>query len=129
MWQASRCHGLKLASRCLVSAADGKVLYVRTVAGGTTPMVTKAGRSYPLEELMATNLGQGPVQIIGAAMTFLGVHVTRRQPRLPHGSLVAVVLPVGGGLIVAVKPGDQVTAGVSGLACLGAGEGDQAVEA
>jgi len=78
VWQATRCHGLKLASRCLVSAGGGEVLYVRTVAGGTTPMLTKAGRSYPLEELTTTNLGQDPVQIIGAEMTFLDLQVTRR---------------------------------------------------
>ncbi len=65
------------ADGVVLSPADGEVLYVRTVAGETTPVVTKRGRSYRLSELTGSELVEGPVQVIGVEMTFLDVHVTR----------------------------------------------------
>lgn len=61
----------------VVSAADGKVVYVRDVDEGSAPMVTKQGKDYCLTELMGTSLIANSVYVIGVEMTYLDVHVTR----------------------------------------------------
>lgn len=61
----------------VLSAADGEVLYVRTVEDGATPLVTKRGRDYLLTELTGTDLVAGAAHVIGVEMTFVDVHVTR----------------------------------------------------
>ena len=61
----------------VLSAADGKVLYVKTVDEGTTPWVTKGGRHYLLKELTGTSLLASSAHVIGVEMSFLDVHVTR----------------------------------------------------
>ena len=65
------------ADGVVLSPADGEVLYVRTVAGQTTPVVTKRGRDYLLRELTGTTLLEDPVHIVGVEMSFLDVHVSR----------------------------------------------------
>jgi len=61
----------------VLSAADGKVIYVRNVDEGSTPLVTKRGRDYLLRELTGTSLLASASYVIGVEMTFLDVHVTR----------------------------------------------------
>jgi len=61
----------------VVSAADGKVVYVKTVDEGSTPLVTKAGRDYLLHELTGTSVLASTAYVIGVEMTYLDVHVTR----------------------------------------------------
>ncbi len=176
----------------VMSAADGKVLYVKVVAEGKTPLVTKNGKDYLLGELTGANSLPGSFTVIGVEMTLLDVHVNRcpiagqvkllkhiggkfislRKDEAPFvnervttiienpslavcivqiasrlvrrvesylsvgdevelgqrlgvirfGSLVAVILPKREGVRIEVEPGDQVTAGISVLACYGADE-------
>jgi len=61
----------------VLSAADGKVVYTRTVDEGSTPLVTKGGRDYLLRELMGTSLLASAAYVIGVEMNILNVHVTR----------------------------------------------------
>ncbi len=61
----------------MLSAADGKVLYVRTIDDGSTPLVRKSGRDYLLRELTGTNLLGSAVYVIAVEMSFLDVHVNR----------------------------------------------------
>jgi len=60
----------------VLSAADGKVVYVRTVDEGSTPLVTKGSRDYLLKELTGTNVLVNAAHVIGVEMTYLDVHVT-----------------------------------------------------
>jgi phosphatidylserine decarboxylase len=72
----------------VLSAADGEVLYVRTIDDGSTPLVRKSGRDYLLRELTGTNLLGSAVYVIAVGMSFLDVHVNRcpiaGQVRLSH---------------------------------------------
>jgi phosphatidylserine decarboxylase len=61
----------------VVSAADGKVIYVRMVGDGSTPLVTKGSRDYLLHELTGTSLLASTAYVIGVEMNLLDVHVTR----------------------------------------------------
>lgn len=61
----------------VLSAADGEVLYIRTVDEGSTPLVTKGGRDYLLRELTGTNLLASATHVIGVEMNLLNVHVNR----------------------------------------------------
>lgn len=61
----------------VLSAADGKVLYVRVIEQGSTPLVTKSGRDYALRELMGTSPLGTAAHIIGVGMNLLDVHVNR----------------------------------------------------
>lgn len=61
----------------VLSAADGKVLYVKTVDKGVTPLVSKDGKDYRLTELTGTNILASNVYIIGVEMSILDVHVNR----------------------------------------------------
>ena len=61
----------------VLSAADGKVVYVTAVDEGSTPLVTKGGRDYLLRELTGTSPLASAAYLIGVEMTYLDVHVTR----------------------------------------------------
>jgi phosphatidylserine decarboxylase len=61
----------------ILSPADGKVVYTRSVDDGSTPLVTKGTRDYLLQELMGSSLLSGTAHVIGVEMNLLDVHVTR----------------------------------------------------
>jgi phosphatidylserine decarboxylase len=61
----------------IVSPADGGVIYVRRSTGGRLPASSKLGREYTLEELTRTPLHDGDAVVIGIALSFLDVHVSR----------------------------------------------------
>jgi len=61
----------------VLSPADGKVVYIRSVDEGSLPLVTKGGRGYLLRELTGTSLLAGPAHLIGVEMNLLDVHVNR----------------------------------------------------
>jgi phosphatidylserine decarboxylase len=61
----------------IVSPADGEVVYIMTVPTGTTPMVTKNGRDYFLQELAGIELVDYGMLIVGIEMNILNVHVNR----------------------------------------------------
>lgn len=60
----------------IVSPADGRVLYVRTVARGEVPPVQKRGRPLGLRELAAIDICESG-HLIGIGMHLLDVHVNR----------------------------------------------------
>jgi phosphatidylserine decarboxylase len=76
----------------VLSAADGKVLYIRDLDKGSTPLVTKHGRDYLLTELTGTNLLANSVHVIGVEMSFLDVHVNRS----PVAGQVRLLKHIGG---------------------------------
>jgi len=79
----------------VLSAADGKVLYVRDVHEGSTPLVTKGGRNYLLRELTGTSLLASTAHVIGVEMSFLDVHVNR----CPIAGQVKLLKQIKGGFM------------------------------
>ncbi len=79
----------------VLSAADGKVIYTRTIDQGSTPLVTKGGRDYLLKELMGTSLPASAAYVIGVEMNFLDVHVNR----CPVAGQVKLLKRIGGKFI------------------------------
>ncbi len=61
----------------IVSPADGEVIYIRSVRGGSTPIATKDGIDYSLHELVGSGLLDGSLTIVGIEMNLLNVHVNR----------------------------------------------------
>jgi phosphatidylserine decarboxylase len=61
----------------VLSPADGQVIYTRTVATDSTPLVTKLGRDYLITELLGTTLAEEGAYVIGVEMNVLNVHVNR----------------------------------------------------
>lgn len=61
----------------VLSAADGEVLYIRTIDEGSTPLVTKGARHYLLRELTGTSLLASAAYVIAVEMNLLNVHVNR----------------------------------------------------
>ncbi|MCL4488725.1 MAG: phosphatidylserine decarboxylase [Chloroflexi bacterium] len=66
-----------VASGVVLSPADGKVVYVKCVDAGLTPLVTKGDRSYLLTELLGVDLVGGSSLVVGVDMNILNVHVNR----------------------------------------------------
>jgi phosphatidylserine decarboxylase len=79
----------------VLSAADGEVLYVRSIEGGCAPLVTKNGRDYCLNELTGTVVGGSAAYVIGIEMNFLDVHVNR----CPISGEVKLLKHIGGNFI------------------------------
>ena len=61
----------------VVSPADGRVLYVRQVQGGTLPNPVKAGVAVPLDDWLGTPSGADGGTLIGIYMTPFSVHYNR----------------------------------------------------
>jgi len=61
----------------IVSPADGTVIYLREVRDGFLPVSTKNGNAYSLNDLTKAPLGFTDAVVIGIALNFLDVHVTR----------------------------------------------------
>lgn len=79
----------------ILSAADGKVLYIKIVEEGSTPLVTKRGRDYLLKELTGSSLPASAAYLIGVEMSFLDVHVNR----CPIGGRVRMLKHIEGRFI------------------------------
>lgn len=67
------------AGRVIVAPADGTVLYVTRVTGGTIPQVIKQGVAVPLAEHMKTDAGTvfPDGYLVGIYMNADGVHINR----------------------------------------------------
>lgn len=76
----------------IVSPADGRVIYVRPVEPGQIPVANKHGRTYPLQELSQTALGDGGAVAIGISMNLSDVHVNRS----PIGGRITLLKHVPG---------------------------------
>jgi phosphatidylserine decarboxylase len=80
----------------IVSAADGEVIYIKTIPSGTIPLVTKNGRDYSLQELVGFELDdKNSMTIIGIEMNILNVHVNR----CPIGGEVKLINHISGKFI------------------------------
>ncbi len=79
----------------ILSPADGKVVYARTIDSSATPLVKKRGRDYLLTELMETSLADCGSHVIGVEMNLLNVHVNR----CPISGQVRSVNHIGGKFI------------------------------
>ena len=65
------------AERAILSAADGKVIYVKRFEAGQIPVSEKHSRSFALEEFTRSSLLPTSGYLIGTSMTYLDVHVNR----------------------------------------------------
>lgn len=80
------------AERAVLSAADGKVIYIKMIDRDSVAWVTKDGRDYLLPELMGVSLVDSSVYVIGVEMNILNVHVNR----CPIAGQVKIVNPIEG---------------------------------
>jgi len=61
----------------ILSAADGKVIYVKRFESGEIPSSEKKGKSFSVGELVGNSLLPASGYLIGTSMTYLDVHVNR----------------------------------------------------
>lgn len=62
---------------CIVSPADGRIIYIREIKKGTIPNAIKGRSNIKLSELAKTDILDGENYLIGIMMTLLDVHVNR----------------------------------------------------
>ena len=75
--------------KCVVSPADGRVLYVRQFETGALPNPMKGGATIPLEDWLGTIPPEQGGTLIGIYMTPLSVHYNRA----PVAGRIAAVVP------------------------------------
>jgi len=63
--------------KVVLSPADGHVVYVKKITGGSMPLCNKKGRSFTPVELSGIDGLPTEGYLVGIGMTFLDVHVTR----------------------------------------------------
>jgi phosphatidylserine decarboxylase len=61
----------------ILAAADGTVLYIHSIEEGSTPLISKGGRDFLVEELTGNGLFVDGACVIGIEMNLLNVHVNR----------------------------------------------------
>lgn len=61
----------------VVSAADGRVIYIKELEKGQMPVTVKKMRIAELSEITKTDLLERPCYLIGIAMTLFDVHMNR----------------------------------------------------
>ena len=61
----------------IVSAADGRVIYIKELEKGQMPVTVKKMRIAELSEVTKTDLLERPCYLIGIAMTLFDVHMNR----------------------------------------------------
>jgi len=61
----------------ILSPADGEVIYVSKVDGGSSLVSTKGDKVFKLDEITATNLIPDVAYLVGIDMNMLNVHVNR----------------------------------------------------
>lgn len=61
----------------ILSPADGRVIYVKTVAQGQVPVSEKAGSQIPLAEFLQSAPALRGGYLVGISMSYLDVHVNR----------------------------------------------------
>jgi len=61
----------------IVSAADGRVIYIKELERGQMPVTVKKLRIAELSEITKTDLLERPCYLIGIAMTLFDVHLNR----------------------------------------------------
>jgi phosphatidylserine decarboxylase len=84
----------------VLSAADGQVLFIKSVDAQTIPLVTKNGRDYHLDELTGDQLAREPAVVIGIEMNLLDVHVNR----CPIDGRIVMTKHIGGHFISLRRP-------------------------
>lgn len=62
------------APDCIISPADGNVIYIEEIEAGQVPISVKGHTLAKLEELTKTNILEGPCWLIGINMTPFDVH-------------------------------------------------------
>jgi len=61
----------------ILSPADGKVIYVKSIEKGTIPFSEKKGREFSLGDFVQSDVLPSEGYLIGISMNFLNVHVNR----------------------------------------------------
>ncbi|MGB7296411.1 MAG: phosphatidylserine decarboxylase [Candidatus Aminicenantales bacterium] len=62
---------------CILSPADGKVIYIKRFENGSIPYSEKKGKGYSLLDFIQTDILPTEGYLIGVSQTFLDVHVNR----------------------------------------------------
>jgi phosphatidylserine decarboxylase len=61
----------------VVSAADGRIIYIKELETGQTPVTVKKMRVANISEITKTDMLKQPCYLIGIAMTLFDVHINR----------------------------------------------------
>ena len=110
----------------MVSPADGKVIYVKTIKDGEFPFSLKKGKVISLDDFIQGNRFMDKGVQIGIAMTFLNVHVNR----MPLSGIVRTIRKIPGEFhslkhissvlenerVYTLIEGEQITVGVVQIA-------------
>lgn len=86
--------------QAVLSAADGRVIYVKKMEAGQIPVSEKHGRFFKLREFAGTGILESDGYLIGTAMTYLDVHVNRA----PVAGTVRRLEHIGGRFFSLKKP-------------------------
>jgi phosphatidylserine decarboxylase len=76
----------------VLSAADGRVIYIKKIDAGQVPVSEKNGRQFSLDEFAGTKALGSSGYLVGTAMTYLDVHVNRA----PVAGKVRLLKHIGG---------------------------------
>jgi phosphatidylserine decarboxylase len=76
----------------VLSAADGRVIYIKKIDSRQVPVSEKNGRLFSLDEFVGTEALGSSGYLIGTAMTYLDVHVNRA----PIAGKVRLLKHIGG---------------------------------
>ncbi len=83
-----------------VSPADGRIIYIKELDKGQTPVSVKKHRLASIEEITKTSIPEQPCYLIGIAMTLFDVHMNRA----PIGGEVILVKHTLGDYLGLNKP-------------------------
>ena len=114
----------------IVSAADGRVIYIKELEINQTPVTVKKLRIADLSEITKTDLLMQPCYLIGVAMTLFDVHMNRspidgRITFIQHTPGTAIGLNTPSSTVtnerntVIIERGDGVRAGIVQIAARG----------
>jgi len=84
----------------ILSAADGKVIYVKSVEDGNIPESEKKGRKFSLSEFVESHVLPEGGYVVGISMNYLDVHVNRT----PISGRISLLKHIKGKFLSLKKP-------------------------
>jgi len=79
----------------ILSPADGRIIYIKTIEHGSIPFSEKKGKKFSLADFTQSDLLPTDGYLIGIAMNFLNVHVNRA----PIDGRICLVRHIKGGFL------------------------------
>jgi phosphatidylserine decarboxylase len=89
--------------KAILSPADGRIIYVKTIQNGEVPFLEKNGRKFALTDFVQADIFPLGVQIVSIAMNFLDVHVNRA----PIGGKICLLKRIKG-LFISLKKKEAI---------------------